>query len=330
MRVSGVIRRTIGYTNDAFGLSQNRLVQNARTPSRDEIITDLAKQYAGVESDLAINKDTNPVAYKVARKAYNWAFNKIEAPEAYDFPTDRGKIQAFMEDVKEWIQSEILVPANFSELREGQHWTSEYVRNAYVKSAKVATGRLYQEGVSMENPERQDLLTRPVSVKTLQQLYTRTYENLRDITDDMAGVIREELTRGFAQGENPREIARRITKEVKTIQRTRAETLARTEVINAHTDAAFDTYERAGVDLVSHGEWQTAMDTDVCPFCRRLGSEVFRISEFRANHTVQFRDQIYRLNFPAHPNGRCAPLPVIGEPDELEPLSERVPGQLLT
>lgn len=278
-RVSGVIRRTVGYENDAFGLAENE---------------------------------------------------KIDGTEAYDFPTDRQQIDEFIRDLKEWVQEGILEPANFSEVREGEHWTGEYIRNAYVIGSNVATGRLYQEGVSMENPPDAELLNRPVSVKTLRDLYARTYENLKDITDDMADTIRQEVTQGFAEGENPRKIARRLTDEVKGIQRNRAETLARTEVINAHAEASFDTYERAGVDVVGHGEWQTAGDTDVCPFCRRLGGEVFRISEWRGNHTVVFRGQTYRLGFPAHPNGRCSPLPVIGDVDDLAPLRERVPGQLVT
>lgn len=254
----------------------------------------------------------------------------IDAPGAFDFPTDREKIQAFQEWLTETIENEVLEPASFTDLREGNHWTSDYIRSAYLIGRNVAIGRLKQEGVSVENLPNSELLQTRTSIKTLRDLYSRTYENLRDITEDMAGVIRQELTEGFAQGENPTKMARRITNKVKNIQRTRAETLARTETINAATDATFDEYERAGVDTVSHGEWQTAMDTDVCPFCRRLSGERFKISEFRANHTVEFRGQIYRLNFPAHPNGRCVPTPVIGFDGELSPLAERVPGELLT
>jgi SPP1 gp7 family putative phage head morphogenesis protein len=277
-RVSGAIRRTVGYENDAFSLAEN----------------------------------------------------EIDAPEAYDFPTDKEKTDAFIEDLKGWIDSEILEPANFSELRNGEHWTSEYITNAYVVGRNVAVGRLNQEGISAEAWEIQELTQTRTSLKTLRDLWTRTFENLKDITDDMAESIRRELTEGFSQGENPSKIARRLTDEVKDIQRTRAETLARTEVVNSATDATLDEYEKAGVDTVSHGEWQTAMDSDVCSFCRRLNDERFKISEFRQNHTVVFRGSTYRLNFPAHPNGRCVPSPVVGFSGELDPLEDRVPGRLVT
>lgn len=331
MRVSGVIRRTIGYENDAFGLAENEYVQNARTPTKEAVVTDLAKQYAGVSSEFALNAADNPRAFRVALEAYEWAYNKIDAPESYDYPTDRGKIQAFIDDLKEWIEGEILEPANFTELREGDHWTSEYITNSYVIARNVAVGRLKQEGVSASAWTAEELTQTRTSLKTLRDLYSRTYENLEDITDDMADVVRRELTQGFAEGKNPKAMARSITDEVKDIQRTRAETLARTETINAATKATLDEYERGGVDGVMHGEWLHSFDEDVCAFCRRLGGESFTTSEFRANHAVEFRGQVYRLAPPSHPNGRCAITPAVGLDEEsLAPLSERVPGELLT
>lgn len=254
----------------------------------------------------------------------------LEPEEAFDFPTDQGKIQAFMEAFKQWLREGVLEPANFADLREGEHWTSDYIRDAYMIAHRSAVGRLNQEGVSATVQTLDNITARPTRLKTLRDLYTRTYENLESITEDMAGGIRQELTDGFIQGEGPRQIARRITDEVDTIRRTRAETLARTEVINAHTQGALDEYEAAGIEGVAHGEWDAAMDTRTCPFCRRLNNETFTIGELRTNHAVQFRGQVYRLAPPAHPNGRCNISPRIGFTDELAPLDERVPGQLLT
>jgi SPP1 gp7 family putative phage head morphogenesis protein len=167
-------------------------------------------------------------------------------------------------------------------------------------------------------------------VKTLRDLYERTYQNLRGITDDMADIIRTELTEGFAAGENPRKIADRLTDKVSNLQKTRAETLARTEVINAHSEATLDEYENAGVDVVGHGDWQATQDTRTCPFCRRISGERFTLDELRGDTAVEFRGQVYRLSPPSHPNGRCAILPAVGFDGDLPPLSERVPGEIVS
>jgi len=293
--IRGVVRTTVGYENDAFGLTANE--------------------------------------------------NPLDPIEAYDFPTDGAKINAFVEDLKRWIRNHVIAPPPpgvMSQLRSAStvaelqaaiedfdHWTKDYITRAYIKSSNVAGGRLMQEGVSTSNLGRDALLETRTSLRTLAKLYARTFENLRNIGDEAAETLRQELTKGFARGENPKKIANRLTDELRDLQKTRAETLARTEVMNAAGDAALDRYEREGVELVGHGEWLTAMDADVCPFCRRLSGEIFRIDEFRATRAVQFRGQVFRLDFPAHPNGRCHPTPVIGDPGDLTPLSERVPGELV-
>jgi SPP1 gp7 family putative phage head morphogenesis protein len=254
--------------------------------------------------------------------------NKIDAEGPYDFPTDREKLNAFIEDLKAWLEDEILEPANFSELRNGEHWTSEYVRSSYVISRNVAIGRLFQEGVSVENPPDSELVQTRTSIKTLRDLYSRTYENLESISSDTAGVIREELTKGFAQGESPTKMARRINKRVKTIQRTRAETLARTETIRAASMGTLDEYDKAGVDVVSHAEWFTAQDDDVCPICRALDGRNFTTTEMRET-TFEMEGVSFPVNLipPAHPNCRCSVTPVVGADPPDIPLQERLPDE---
>jgi len=275
-RISGAIRRTIGYENDAFGLAQN----------------------------------------------------KIDAGGPYDFPTDKAKIDAFISDLKEWLRTEILETATQQELRDGDHWSSEYIRNAYLVSRNVAIGRLQQEGVSVSNPANSELLQTRTSIKTLRDLYTRTFENLHNITDDMAEVIRTELTQGFAKGENPKKMARRITDEVTKIQRTRAETLARTETMRAASSGTLDEYDKAGVEAVTHTKWLTAQDDDVCPICQALEGKEFTTTEMRETG-FEMEGVSFTVNLmpPAHPNCRCSVLPVVGAEPPSTPLEERLPDK---
>jgi SPP1 gp7 family putative phage head morphogenesis protein len=315
--------KTTRGNNHAGCYAENLTLENDPTRTlevRQNFLQDIRGRFRRVNG--AIRRTIGP-------QTDAFGLNKIDAAGPYNFPTDRQKINEFIEDLKAWLREEILEPANFSELRQGEHWTSAYVASSYVIGRNVAVRRLRQEGISADEWALDELTQTRTSLESLRQLYSRTYENLRDISEDTADVIREELTKGFAQGESPTKIARRITKEVKTIQRTRAETLARTEVINTATDATLDEYQSHGVDTVGHGEWMTAHDNDVCAFCRRLNNEKFKISEVRGDTAVLFRGQTYRLGFPAHPSGRCVPTPVVGFTGELEPLEERVPGEIV-
>jgi SPP1 gp7 family putative phage head morphogenesis protein len=275
-RVRGLVRRTVGYANDAFGLRAN-----------------------------------------------------AEEREAFDFPTNRGQAEAFIRWLRGALRDEVLGPLSLDAVREGRHWTAVYIRAAVVRGVNQSTGLLFQQGASLENIPDEDIPTRPIFARTLEDLYTRTYENLRGITETDADDIRETLTRGLGEGWNPRVVADALTREVRDLQRTRAETLARTETINAHSEATLRNYERAGVDVVGHGEWEATPDTRTCPFCRRLSGADLTIAEMRSG-AVQWRGQVYRLQPPAHPNGRCVILPAVGAEPPTSPLAERVPGTVLS
>mgnify|MGYP000633956011 CR=1 FL=1 len=274
-RVRGLVRRTIGYENDAFGLTAN-----------------------------------------------------AEEREAFDFPTDRGQIGAFLRWLRQALRDEVLEPMPREDVREGRHWTAAYIRAATKRGVNQSTGLLYQQEASVENIPDDDILSRPIFASTLRELYTRAYDNLRDITEDDADEIRETLTEGMAKGWNPRKMADRLTGELRELQRTRAETLARTETIEAHSEATLTNYERAGVDTVSHGEWQHTPGLS-CAFCRRLSGTELTLKEMRSG-AVEWRGQVYRLKPPAHPNGTCVILPAVGGEPPTSPLAERVPGTVLS
>lgn len=241
------------------------------------------------------------------------------AEERERFPqTSRSAvIQAFAEWYRNVLRDELLEPTPAEDVRTGDHWTGEFLRRGYVAAWEQATGRLRSTGSSVESVDA--VIQLPTPRRQLRQLYTRAYENLETITNDAAQTVRQELTRGLAAGENPRKMARRLNKELEDVTRSRLETLARTEVINSHTEATLDRFERAGADTVRHGEWADADDSKVCPICSYLDGEEYAIPEFR-NGTFEFEPSgddpdhlagTYPISPPTHPNCRCSILPVI-------------------
>ena len=262
----------------------------------------------------------------LVRRAVGYATDALDltgnadVPEPFEYETDRGLIESFMAWFKQAVEDEVLEPVGYSGRRAGEHWSAQYVRGAVGRGWQNASGRLMQAGVQVTAEDSVEaVLQLPVTQAMLRRLYTRVFENLQDITDESADVIRQELAQGLAEGANPRKMARRLTSEIRDLQRTRAETLARTEVIHAHSEAALTRYESAGVDRVVHGEWATADDGRVCPICESLEGRELSTSEMRTG-TFEFEpddDQpdslagTYPLLPPAHPNGRCTILPVV-------------------
>jgi SPP1 gp7 family putative phage head morphogenesis protein len=116
-------------------------------------------------------------------------------------------------------------------------------------------------------------------------------------------------------------MARRLTKEARTVQRTQAEVLARTETINSYSEATLDRFERAGVGGATvSGEFATADDERVCPICEAIegttyGTDEMREATFTFEASESEPDHLggeYPVKPPVHPQCRCAILPVIG------------------
>lgn len=315
----------------ACGLSANATVSGDPTNTRQlrqafmselrrrlRRIRGLVRTTVGYENDALQLKQDADAGFTV----------NAEAEDAFEFTTDSGRVRAFYRWLKQALREDVLEPAGDLEVQRGEHWTADFIERAYLAGWNQATGLLFQRGVSVVNDPDERILDAPIAESQLRQLYTRTFENLKDITESAANTLRRELTEGLAKGENPRKIARRLTNELESITRTRADVLARTEIINSHSTATLDRYQNAGVEVVSHGEWNTADDDRVCPICEALEGREFTIDEMR-NATFELPGVSFtiRLRPPAHPNGRCVITPVIGAEPPETPLQERLPDE---
>lgn len=240
--------------------------------------------------------------------------------DGFDAETERTLVDRFMEWFRTVVEDELLEPVPTVEVQAGNHWTGRFIRAGYITGWEQATGRLWNEGVGAESFDDEEVFQLDVPREQLEELYTRTYQNLSDISEAMAQTIREELTNGLKAGENPRKMASRLTDEIDDITNTRLKTLARTEVAISHSKSTLDRYERAGVDVVSHGEWLTADDNRVCPICSALDGKEFRIPEMRTG-TFYFdapgdvpdylAGEYPLMPGKTHPNCRCSVLPVV-------------------
>lgn len=213
----------------------------------------------------------------------------VSPPDPFTFTTNLEKANAFSEWLEETMGDEVL------ELIDADG--NRYIRSAYERGLIDANEELAERGYDVAN-EAADLLQLPVHDEKLKDLYTRNYDLLDGITSDTANAVREELTRTMAAGEHPTVAARRITDRVDSIGKTRATTLARTEVIRSHADAKLNHFESSGLsDVVGEAEISTANDSRVCEQCAGLHSNRYKIREARGI-------------IPIHPNCRCTFLPV--------------------
>lgn len=219
----------------------------------------------------------------------------------YDFPSDpAGKAAAFMDWLRDMVDDEILA----IEERDGrritlrEEWQNLYVRTAYTKGVAHADRVLGWAGIQPRDQEIWQIFQEPIHANTLAMLYTRSFDELRGITEAMAQGISRVLAEGVARGWGMAAIAREMNRQVVGIGIRRATLLARTEIIRAFAEGTLNRFEEAGItEVIGDVELATAEDLRVCPICAGLNGKRYTIKEARGV-------------IPVHPQCRCAWLPV--------------------
>lgn len=149
--------------------------------------------------------------------------------------------------------------------------------------------------------------------RSLQQIHKDT----RPLADDVVQLMKKELIRGVALGDNPRRTGARIIKQAEGRFNgglTRAMMISRNEVLDSHRAAAKVADERNS-DIMAGWRWGASLSARTCPSC---------LANHGTMHPITEDGPI------DHHQGRCARIPVtkswaelgftgITEPDDAFP-----------
>jgi SPP1 gp7 family putative phage head morphogenesis protein len=222
----------------------------------------------------------------------------------FEFASNPDKLKAF----KQWLTRQVNAGILTADVK-GKPWNAKYIESAYTKGMINAYNKLNPESLA-ESPAfyegsraqfiRTSFTTRN-TVKKIELLYTRAFDELKGVTDTMSQQMGRILAEGLSQGKGVFKIAREMDRSISTLTRTRAEVIARTEIIRAHAEGSLDAYESLGVkELEVEVEFTTAGDDLVCPLCSELEGRLYTVEEARGI-------------IPVHPNCRCAWIPTESE-----------------
>ena len=223
--------------------------------------------------------------------------------QAWRFLTDAQKMKQF----RSWLTRQ--VNAGILETTTTPPWMATYVDSAYRKGMVGAYSDVIKtRGGTIPNSYfrggRDEFLraafAQPETLAKIELIYTRAYTDLVGVTDYMGQQLSRTLANGLAAGQGPSTIAREMSNKIGGITRTRANMIARTEVISAHAEAQLDTMGQLGVKEVSNmAEWSTA--ADACHLCAPMDGAILTVGEARGA-------------IPRHPNCRCMWIPAgVGE-----------------
>ena len=129
----------------------------------------------------------------------------------------------------------------------------------------------------------------------LQTLQKYVFDNIKDMNEDIAGKLRQVISRGIINLDDSKKIANDVQKVMDTsIERARM--IARTEMVRAQNMGHIDAARQTGLKLMK--KWDAHLDKRTSPICRALdGKEVPMDSKF------VYQGQEFDAP-PAHPNCR--------------------------
>lgn len=161
-------------------------------------------------------------------------------------------------------------------------------------------------GVQLPDGVRLDLSRRPAPAALtamVQRVTEQIISTLLPVAEDTYVVIQRELVRGVAAGSSPKDTAERMVKRVEdhwNFGRSRAVTIARTEMLDAYREAARVSQD-AHVDVLAGWVWLCHLGPRTCRSCL-------------ARHGT-----FHPLDEPGpedHQQGRCSRCPVVKPVDD--------------
>jgi SPP1 gp7 family putative phage head morphogenesis protein len=210
---------------------------------------------------------------------------------------DAGKMQAF----KQWLASQVDNEVLQNSTLDNDKWLAAYIDDAFQRGRSRGFDDVKKQARQFQNNNfyngtKQEFLRSafggPAGPERVKALLSRSFSDLKGVTDAMASQMQRTLADGLIQGISPREIARQLADRLDKIGKTRALTIARTEIIRAHAEGQLESMDALGVEKVGiMAEWSTAGDDLVCPLCSPLEAMSLKIKEARGM-------------IPRHPNCR--------------------------
>lgn len=181
-----------------------------------------------------------------------------------------------------------------------QKLSSDYT--PLLDQAKEILGDSFEKGSKrvLDNSGGSISLDEPVdkgAVDILLNQQTTYYDNLTEAQSRKTNKI---IADGLEKGSSEEQIVEEIRKNIKSISNSRAQRIARTEIVKSHNTAQVETMKQAGIEEYNY---ITSNDKKVSKICRK-------------NQGPKGRERIYKTNLAgtpqnplpvanSHPNCRC-------------------------
>jgi SPP1 gp7 family putative phage head morphogenesis protein len=167
-----------------------------------------------------------------------------------------------------------------------------------VKYGVVVQGTIRKNyEIGLEKAEKVTEMNFVPNMDAVEFLESYTFDNIKDMTDDMKGKLRGELERGIMAGEGSPVLSKRV-KDILDVSKTRAEVISRTESMRAVNMGQLQGWKDSGFDVEK--KWDAHLDGKTSEVCKSLNGQWIDV-----NSTFSWKGEEFQSP-PAHPNCRSS------------------------
>lgn len=241
-------------------------------------------------------------------------------PSDFGVATDAQRLAAVDEWFRTVLDRRVLEPQSTEAVMQGRHWSSDFINEAAARGVARATVAARQAGYEAPSTSEQapsDVLSGERYQQALRDERLRVYQDIRKATNDTHADVLRTLGQLLAGGVALREVASGLTKRVDAVGQTAGMRISMSATVRTVNRLSLERYDDLGVEEVGaqvetvpddgdgegdqsddEVEWRTAQDRSVCPQCRRLRSNVYRVVDVLSGESpMPVRD--------THPSCRC-------------------------
>lgn len=113
-------------------------------------------------------------------------------------------------------------------------------------------------------------------MEAIDFLESYTFDNIKDMSEDVKGKLRGELERGIMAGEGVSKLSKRV-KDVLDVGKVRAEAISRTESLRAKNMGELSGWKQTGLEIEKM--WDAHLDAKTSEVCRHLNGKWIDIND---------------------------------------------------
>ncbi|MDJ1433599.1 hypothetical protein [Halostagnicola sp. A-GB9-2] len=204
-------------------------------------------------------------------------------------------------DFREWfeqqLEDEVVEPLPQRAVRNGAHYTADYVEEFYRTGLRLADEDIRQAGADIPDVPPEDVASSELHQERLRAEYVEVYQELEDVARETERQATREYRDAVGAGATLAATLSTLKDRVRKVGESRTKNLTHSYGTRIVNDAVVERAHELGIeeigvdvetDITIDGEplqeWAAVLDEATCDQCRALHGNAYKVSDVRSGN----------------------------------------------